>query len=535
MITKNINQESENSLTSIEKYKDLELNELRARTARTEAALRATQDELDIIFNNTDRAIRVINKNFTIRCVNQAFGDLFGIDPEQARGRKCWEVYPGPFCHTPNCCLKNHANGKELVKLEMSKPRGGRTRITCVHTSAPLRTPDGELVGVIETFRDITEREEANAKYRAILETTADGFWISDSEGCLLEFNDSLCKILGYTPEELSKMSVFDVLSMEKTENVGQYLSQVREQGYIYFETQCKCRDGRIIDIEISANYLQLGKGQIFALIRDITHRKRADSELEEYRSRLEEQVKKRTKELDEQIKRRTEYTRALVHELRTPLTAIISSSEMLGTSDLEDEVRQRLARNIFRGACNLNKRIDELLDLARSEIGVLKIRYKSLNPLKLIHEVAEDMSLAASRKGQTLILEAPKHLPSIWADKERLQQILLNLISNAIKFNRKRGRVILRASEKDTSIIFEVQDEGKGISSEDLKRLFVPYYRLESDRERLSGLGLGLTLCKELVELHEGKIWIKSKEGKGSTFSFSIPLGDRSKTRKSR
>lgn len=502
---------------------------------RAEETLRINRDEFDIIFNSTDRAIRVINHDFTIRRINQAFADLSGVDPEQAIGRKCWEIYPGPFCYTSHCCLQNMGNGKKIVKLETSRIKKDGTKVECIHTPAPFCTPDGELIGIVETFWDITERNETNEKYRAILKTTSDGFLISNLDGHLLEFNDSLCKILGSTQEDLFKMSLFDILSLENPQNIKQYINQLKKQGYVYCEARYKCKDGKTIDIEITANYLNFGNGQVFALLRDITHRKQTDNELLECRFQLEEQVKKRTADLDDQIKRRIEYTRALVHELKTPLTAIISSSEMMITNDLQDEVKLRLAKNIFRGARSLNKRIDELLDLAKSEIGVLKIRYNKLNPLKLIHEVAEDMSLTALRNDQTLILKVPKHLPLIWADKERLRQILLNLISNAIKFNRKKGKVVLRARDGGTSIIFDVQDEGKGISGEDLKRLFVPYYRLESDRDRLSGLGLGLTLCKKLVELHQGQIWINSKEGEGSTFSFSIPLRSHNKSENTR
>ncbi len=286
----------------------------------------------------------------------------------------------------------------------------------------------------------------------------------------------------------------------------------------------------RFIHSEAEIVFSQSGEPlREFGVIQDITRRKLMDNELEEYRVRLEDLVEKRTAQLDEQIKRRIDYTRALVHELKTPLTAIISSSDMLSANNLRSDGQKRLATNIFRGACNLNKRIDELLDVAKGEIGVLKIKRKSVNPSKLIHEVAEDMSLAALSKGQSLILEVPKHLPFIWADKERLRQIILNLISNAIKFNRKKGRVVIRAKEEGTSVVFDVQDEGKGISAEDIQRLFVLYYRLESDRERLSGLGLGLALCKELVELHQGQIWVKSEEGEGSIFSFSIPIENHS------
>jgi signal transduction histidine kinase len=223
-------------------------------------------------------------------------------------------------------------------------------------------------------------------------------------------------------------------------------------------------------------------------------------------------------------MRRRIEFTRALVHELKTPLTAVIASSEALA-NELKDGPGPRLASNIYRGACNLDRRIDELLDLARSEVGALGLKCKAVDPLRLIYEVAEDMSPEAAKKGQSLVLEVPTSLPSVWADEERLRQVLLNLISNALKFNRKKGRVRLKAKEKDTSVIFEVQDEGEGIAEEDQQWLFQPYHRLESDREHLHGLGLGLALCKTLVELHHGQIWVTSQKGSGSTFGFLLPL----------
>lgn len=278
----------------------------------------------------------------------------------------------------------------------------------------------------------------------------------------------------------------------------------------------------------LAVYFIGAASGIILNLL--IGTRKQVEKELEMHHNKLEEQVKKRTADLDAEIQRRIDYTRALVHELKTPLTAIISSSETLNNNNLHNEIHKRSVKNIYRGALNLNKRIDELLDVAKSEIGVLGITYRLFNPLKLIHEVVGDISLAASQKGQTLFLEAPGHLNYFWADRQRLEQILHNLLSNAIKFNRRNGRILLRVKEGDTCVIFEVQDEGKGVSQEDLERLFEPYYRLERDRERLSGLGLGLTLCKQLVELHKGKIWVTSEIGKGSTFSFSIPIVNKGK-----
>ena len=236
------------------------------------------------------------------------------------------------------------------------------------------------------------------------------------------------------------------------------------------------------------------------------------------------EKEKQLRQELEAEMNKRIEFTRALVHELKTPLTPVLAASDAL-VAKLQGEPLLSFARNINRGASNLNKRIDELLDLARSEMGVLEIKPKPVEPLQLLHEVAGEIAPVASSYGHSLTLDLPPSLVPIRADRERLRQIVLNLLDNATKLTPEGGKITLRAKERDGFLIVEVQDTGPGIADEEQQRLFKPYHRRESDREHLSGLGLGLALCKTLVELHGGQIWVESQEGKGSTFSFSIPL----------
>lgn len=252
----------------------------------------------------------------------------------------------------------------------------------------------------------------------------------------------------------------------------------------------------------------------------DITELERTQEKLEE----LYAEEKTLRKELEAQIERRIEFTRALVHELKTPLTPVLSSSELL-VSELHEEPWTSVAANIHRGAANLSKRIDELLDLARVEIGRLQVNRIRVDVLQLFQEIADEMTTVVLDNGQSLQVKLPPSLPSIWADEERLRQVVLNLLINASKFTPEGGKITLSAGEKDAALVVEVKDTGQGIPEEEQQRLFQPYYRLVSDREHLSGLGLGLALSKYLVELHGGEIWVKSKEGKGSTFGFSIPL----------
>jgi PAS domain S-box-containing protein len=262
------------------------------------------------------------------------------------------------------------------------------------------------------------------------------------------------------------------------------------------------------------------GRRAVLGQVMDITELEQAQEKLEE----AYEQERSLREQLQAEAQWRIEFTRALVHELKTPLTPVLSSSELL-YSELHEEPWMSIAENIYHGAANLSNRIDELLDLAKVEIGTLKLNREALDVLPLLHGVGEDMAVVAKSAGQSLTLELPSSLPRVWADEDRLRQVLLNLLINASKFTQEGGKIILRAREQNDSLVVEVEDNGPGIPKEDQGRLFRPYHRQLSDREHLSGLGLGLALCKNIVELHDGEIWLNSEVGKGSTFSFSIPL----------
>jgi len=262
------------------------------------------------------------------------------------------------------------------------------------------------------------------------------------------------------------------------------------------------------------------GKRAVLGHSMDIT-------ELSIARERLAEAYSKERvarEELEGEIKRRVEFTRALVHELKTPLTPIMSSSELL-VSGLKEEPWLSVAQNIHRGAANLNRRIDELLDLARGEIGMLKLKPTRVDIARVLRQTAFDMSLVASNNGLTLMTDFPEVLPEVWGDEDRLRQVVLNLLINATKFTPEGGSIVLHARPQDKMLLVEVQDTGRGIPEEEQKKLFQPYHRQVGDLERLSGLGLGLSLCKMLVEMHGGKIWTKSKVGEGSVFAFTVPL----------
>ena len=238
----------------------------------------------------------------------------------------------------------------------------------------------------------------------------------------------------------------------------------------------------------------------------------------------LSEKERVLRQKLESEIQKRAEFIRALVHELKTPLTAILASSDLM-MAGLRQEPWLSLARNVHKGASNLDGRIDELLDLARGEIGLLKLKPQLLNPRQLLHQIAGEMEPLAVKQQKTLSLEISPSLPVIQADEERLRQVILNLLGNAFRFTPRGGEIRLKCRESSGSLVVTVQDEGPGIDETMQERLFEPYHRWEDDAEILSGLRLGLALGKILVELHGGEIWVKSRQGSGSTFGFTLPI----------
>jgi signal transduction histidine kinase len=220
-------------------------------------------------------------------------------------------------------------------------------------------------------------------------------------------------------------------------------------------------------------------------------------------------------------------FINTLSHELKTPLTSIIAAAGLLA-EELEatgDESYQRLIQTIIHNANTLEARLAEMMDIVKTGTGRLQLQLEPVDIKSLLQGVGWQMGPLLQSKGQNLAVDLPASLPIIRGDGQRLEQVILNLMTNGSKFTPEGGNITLRAYKRDTGLVIEVQDNGIGISKDEQARLFKPYSRLSADRQRHPGLGLGLALAKQVVELHGGKIWVESEEGKGSTFSFYLPL----------
>jgi signal transduction histidine kinase len=215
-----------------------------------------------------------------------------------------------------------------------------------------------------------------------------------------------------------------------------------------------------------------------------------------------------------------------LAHELKTPLTSIIAAAGLLA-EELEnsaDKSSQKLIQTILHNSNTLEKRLAELLDTVKTGSGRIQLQVEPIDLKSLVLGTCLQVTPLVQGKAQKLTTDLPASLPLVHGDGQRLEQVLLNLMTNAVKFTPEKGNISIMVRGREDGILVAVKDDGIGIAREEQGRLFKPYSRIRSDQQRHPGLGLGLALAKQVVELHGGRIWVESEPGKGSIFSFTLP-----------
>ncbi len=392
---------------------------------------------------------------------------------------------------------------------------GGSDELTSI-----AGTINGMLAALEATAAEIRESED---RYRDLFDNATDLIQSVTIDGRFLLVNEAWRKTLGYDEEEIATLSLWNIIHRDHLADWHQMVGKlVAGEPADSLETVLVTAGGEEIIVEgnVGCRFEDGEAVSTRGIFRNTTLRKRTEEELRV----LYQREKEIRQELEEETRKRIEFTRALVHELRTPITPVLAAAELLLDS-VEDERSRRLVESINRSASNLNRRIDELVDLIRGETDMLPLALERVDVVSLLRDVGDEMAPVAAAEGHSLSMELPSAESDVWGDSDRLRQIVQNLMNNAFKFTPTGGKIALLAHTDGATLVVEVRDSGPGIAEEDLKRLFDPYYRRVEDRERLSGLGLGLALSKRLVELHGGEIWVKSRLGEGTTLGFSIPL----------
>jgi len=238
------------------------------------------------------------------------------------------------------------------------------------------------------------------------------------------------------------------------------------------------------------------------------------------------ERLAKANEELTKLSNTKTEFIQILSHEMRTPLTAILEGSNLV-YENISDEKLQKIAKLIKNNAQKLFELINDLLDLTKIETGQQELLPQPVDVIKTLEELSENINVIVKEKGISLIKELEENLPLAFIDEKAFYRIIVNLLSNAVKYSKENGKIVIRALKhpEEDKIIISVKDNGIGIPKEEQYKVFQKFAQISHPGySPVTGTGLGLALCKELVEKSDGKIWFESEEHKGTTFYFSIP-----------
>ncbi len=212
------------------------------------------------------------------------------------------------------------------------------------------------------------------------------------------------------------------------------------------------------------------------------------------------------------------------VHELRTPLASLSTATYLLLRPEMSMEQRNQIVNNIHNETLRLNSLASSFLDLARLESGRVQFRKSRFSTADLMYEVRDVMMTKAQETNIQIRVDVPHDMPLLEADRDKIKQVLLNLVSNAIKYNRPNGSVIISGSFTESDLSIAVQDTGLGIPEESIPHLFTKFYRVREHEGKASGTGLGLSICKQIVQGHNGRIEVKSKMGVGTSFTVHFP-----------
>jgi len=244
--------------------------------------------------------------------------------------------------------------------------------------------------------------------------------------------------------------------------------------------------------------------------------------------ARLFREIEEKSRQIEAANRHKSEFLANMSHELRTPLNAIIGFSEVL-QEKLFGELNEKQAEytdDILTSGRHLLSLINEILDLSKVEAGRMELELATFDLPLAIENARTFVRERATRHGITLDVKIDERLGDIVGDERKIKQILLNLLSNAVKFTPEGGRIGINARQMNGSVEISVTDTGIGIAQEDQPRIFEEFRQVGSYAHKIEGTGLGLTLAKKFVELHGGRIWVESEVGKGSKFTFMLPIG---------
>ena len=384
-----------------------------------------------------------------------------------------------------------------------------RTKEFGVETEA-LKSRLKEFGKILSGHKQLGEKLQASeTRFRRLFETAQDGILILDAgTGKIVEVNKFLIDMLGYSRKEFLDKKLWEIGAFLDTDKAKDAFKTLQTKKYIRYEDlPLQTKDSHLMNVEFVSNVYKIGREKVIQCnIRDITERKKAE------------------KMLDDVSKRKSAFVANVSHEFKNPL-AIIKEGLAMVIEKLFGEINVK-QKNVLETAKNNIERLirltTDLLDISRIEAGVVKLKREKIEIGLLIDEIVANNNTEISKKQLNVKKDIPEDIGLLWADKDKVTEVIVNILSNAIKYTPSGGKIAIKLLGTENEMRFEISDTGMGIAKEDIYKLFDRFERISAERQE--GTGLGLSIAKEIIELHKGKIGVESEHGKGSRFTFILP-----------
>ncbi|MDD5432072.1 MAG: PAS domain S-box protein [Candidatus Omnitrophica bacterium] len=498
---------------------------------QAEEALRLSESKVRAIFDQSFQFIGLMTLDGVLIEANNTAMQFAGIKKSDCLGKFFWDTpwwtHSAEMQNKLRKAITKAASG-ESVSFEATNIAADKNLHYIDFSLKPVKDKNGKVTFLVPEGRDITDRKkseialrESEEKFRTIFDNAVDGIILADkvSQKFFLA-NNAICKMLGYSNEEIKDLTVMDIHPEKDISYViEQFKKQAKGEISLAREIPVKRKDGSIFYADINSSPIVIsGKEYLMGFFHDVTELKLA----EEDRRRVMDE--KTSSEL------RTKFTSMVSHELRSPLTVIKEGINLVieGLTGSINPEQKELLETAKNNIDRLGRLINNVLDFQKIEAGkmVFNIRIDDINNVVL--EIHKSMDLIAKEKNLFFILDLDNNVPKIRFDRDRIIQVITNLVSNAIKYTEK-GSIKISTKYVNNSVIVAVQDTGPGVDAKDLNRLFHAFEQLDSPRDKKKGgTGLGLAISKDIILAHKGKIWADSELGKGATFYFALPVKER-------
>jgi PAS domain S-box-containing protein len=392
--------------------------------------------------------------------------------------------------------------GERIDHYQTIRVRKDGTSLNVSVTISPIKDSTGTVIGASAIARDITEHRQLESKFRQLFDSNLIGIFVSDFTGTFLDANNAFLDLLGYTRAELVVGAMKrDALTPPELHHLSQNaLKAMQEVGSSDpYEKEYLHKSGKRIPVLVAVARIEQTETCI-GFVLDISERKELD-------------------------KRKDEFISMASHELKTPVTSLkgfLSLLERRLTTQGNQQELYFLTR-INAQVNKLTKLINDLLDLSKMQTGQLAYREERFEMDALVQEIAENVQ--ATTQTHHLQLEGQTQA-EVFGDRDRIGQVLINLLNNAIKYSPEADTVLICVTKDQNKILVRVQDFGIGIAKEHQQKIFDRFYQVTDPEEKTyPGLGIGLYISCEIVKRHGGQMWVESKKGQGATFHFTLPL----------